>query len=526
MSALALIYMAVTPLFAKRYSEKGRYYVWLIIIIGLIIPFRPQLSNAIVKMDMPSDVTTPIVQIGNGTPMVIPIYNAASSSIIFNIVWWQIATAIWLSGVFVFLAYQLLKHYCFVKMTERWANNITDKKTLALFRIIKTDIRVNKWIELYICSSISSPLMIGLIKPRIFIPEKELSQDELSFILKHELIHYKRKDLLYKYLVLAATAIHWFNPVVYLIGKVIAVLCEMSCDTEVVKNTDDETRRHYSVTIINAAKFKSRKITALSTNFYGGKKGMKKRISSIMNTRKKKAGLVVFCLALVITVGTCFVFAANTNIVGLPENVGIVQEERDFNDIPVYQEEPGILNETPVSNDTRVDQEELQSPYVIATSLEEVRDIISMQNGSIPVTNVLVPEIMNRQASGIIITEQDLHEALTVLNEAYRLDMEQGVGGAITNLITSSISFAPPMEEIESAVNNRTQSPNSLVYDIVDAASTDGIMEFTQDGGIAQEIFDRILNIAQNELVLYGDGEWPSDERIHEIAQNLFGNVD
>ena len=65
MSALALFYMAVTPLLSRRYSEKGRYYAWLIVVIGLIIPFRPQWSNAIVKMDMPSETAAPVIQIGN-----------------------------------------------------------------------------------------------------------------------------------------------------------------------------------------------------------------------------------------------------------------------------------------------------------------------------------------------------------------------------------------------------------------------------------------------------------------------------
>lgn len=69
MSALALLYMAITPLLSKRYSVTGRYYTWLIIVIGLIISFRPKFNNAIVKVYMPENTATPIIQIGNGTPI-------------------------------------------------------------------------------------------------------------------------------------------------------------------------------------------------------------------------------------------------------------------------------------------------------------------------------------------------------------------------------------------------------------------------------------------------------------------------
>ena len=58
MSALALLYMAATPLLAKRYSVSGRYYAWLIFVIGLIIPFRPRLGNPIVRVDLPGNTAS------------------------------------------------------------------------------------------------------------------------------------------------------------------------------------------------------------------------------------------------------------------------------------------------------------------------------------------------------------------------------------------------------------------------------------------------------------------------------------
>ena len=303
MSALALIYMACTPFLIKRYSEKGHYYAWLVVVIGLIVPFRPQWN------------VVPIFQIGNDTSISIAqtIENAALYSAVPSISRWQIAAMVWLAGVIIFLSCHAIKHYRFVKMTNRWSVGITDEQTLALIQSLKEEMGIAKRIELYVCSCVGSPMMISFVKPRIFLPTTELAHDELRFIFKHELVHYKRKDLLYKYMVLAATAIHWFNPVVYLVAKEIANLCEMSCDAEVVKNADADTRQFYSEAIIGVVKYQSKLKTVLSTNYYGGKKGMRNRISSIMDMNNKKAGIAIVCMALVITLGTGVVFAANVN---------------------------------------------------------------------------------------------------------------------------------------------------------------------------------------------------------------------
>jgi len=298
MSALALLYMASALLLSKRYTERSRYYAWLIIVIGLIIPFRPQFSNAIVSINIPSETTASAIQAGNETRI----------AVAYRIAWWQIAATVWLTGVIVSIAYHAIKHYRFVKMTRRWSCNITDEQTLALFASLKEEMGITRRIDLYVCPCVDSPMMIGYARPQIFLPTAELTRDEKSFILKHELVHYKRKDLLYKYLVLAATAIHWFNPVVYLMAKAIDLLSELSCDAEVIRSADSYTRQRYSETIIGVVKFQSKLRTALSTNFYGGKKDMKNRISSIMDASRKKAGIVIagFLLLLTIGIGTAF----------------------------------------------------------------------------------------------------------------------------------------------------------------------------------------------------------------------------
>lgn len=317
MSALALLYMAITPLLTKYYSAKGRYYAWLVVVIGLIIPFRPQFHNAFIQVDVPGETAVPVIQAGNRLSAAQNVYTAAPDIVIPSagptITWWQIAAAIWLVGVVVFLAYHGVRHYRFIKMVRRWREVITDERTLTLLQNLKSEMGISKRINIYLCPGIGSPMMIGFINPQILLPKIESAQDELRFILRHELVHFKRKDLWYKMLVLAATAIHWFNPVVYMMARVIDRQCELSCDAAVVDNKDIDTRQYYSETIIGIVRYKSKRKTSLSTNFNGGKKGMKNRISSIMDTGRKKTGVVIICAVLTLTMATGAAFSANAS---------------------------------------------------------------------------------------------------------------------------------------------------------------------------------------------------------------------
>lgn len=320
MSVLSLFYMAITPLLAKRYSVTGRYYTWLVLVIGLIIPFRPQFDNAIFKHDMSSNTIQPVIRKGGGMSVNVPAEHTLHSAIA-NIPWWQIAGTVWLVGMIIFLVYHISKHYRFLKLAARWSENITDEQTVALIQNLKFQMGLTQKIGLLFCDSIGSPMMTGFITPRILLPKIAFTKVELSFILKHELVHYKRKDLWYKCLVLIATAIHWFNPIVYLIAKKIDIQCELSCDKEVVRSADVDSRQYYGETIIGVIRHQSKLKTAFSTNFYGGKQGMKERIFSIKDMSKKKVGLAVLCSGLILTLGTGFAFPANAEAQRAPDSI-------------------------------------------------------------------------------------------------------------------------------------------------------------------------------------------------------------
>lgn len=308
-SIIALAYMAIMPFLARHYSVRGRYYAWLVIIVGFITPFRPNFDFTILKVNI-SKTPFQVAAIGNGG--LAPI-EASTQPAIAGVSWWQVALVIWVAGVIITFAYQLVKHYRFLKMVERWSDVVEDEPILRQYDELKKNVGVSKKIDIFLCPCIGSPSMVGFRNPRILLPTLDLAKDDIAFILKHELVHYKHKDLLYKFLVLIAVSIHWFNPIAYLSAKAISVLCEMSCDAEVVTGTDSKTRQQYCEAIIGIVKHHAKMKTVLSTSFYGGKKGMKSRISSIMEPCQKRAGLAVAVFVTLLMFGTTAVFAISTS---------------------------------------------------------------------------------------------------------------------------------------------------------------------------------------------------------------------
>ena len=258
MSVLAVILMALTPLLSKRYTAKWLYYAWLVIITGLIIPFRFHFTIPLFRVETISATVQHFIPARADNVVDAAAKIGTDDLGAAGIPWIQIVGILWLAGIAAFLIYHGLRHARFLRMVGRWSEQADDPQMLGMLESIKNDMEITKQVKLQICSCISSPMMIGFLNPVVLLPRSDFSVDELPYILRHELVHFKRKDLWYKCLVVLATAIHWFNPVVYLMARAIASQCEISCDAVVVNETDRDGRQRYSETIIGAIRAQSR----------------------------------------------------------------------------------------------------------------------------------------------------------------------------------------------------------------------------------------------------------------------------
>lgn len=309
MSVITLIYILAIPSLLKKYSAKWLYYIWLLVVIGWVFPFRPYLNLNIKPVYVPDMqmVQTKYTLINENMNTV---SNGTKGAPSFSV--WLIAACIWAAGMVGVLVFNIWRHYRFLKMADRWSEEITDQDTILLLNTLKTEMNIKRHIGLKKCLAVSSPMMIGFFTPSVLLPAENNDPEKLKFILWHELIHLKRNDLWYKMLVLLATAVHWFNPVVYFMARVISIQCEVSNDELLVKEISFQQRRQYGETLIGAIRNGTNIHTALSTDFYSGGKTLKTRVFHIMDTTKKKAGFVILCLIFIAVLGSGAAYASDS----------------------------------------------------------------------------------------------------------------------------------------------------------------------------------------------------------------------
>lgn len=312
MSLVTFICAAALPLLSKRYAAQWRYLVWLVVATGWEIPFRLPLDFPFLSVSKAAAAVLPMGLIPPDDNMFFP--PLASAGDIGNApaggcIWWVLAAA-WIAGACVAAACHILRHGRFLKIVRRWSQPVKDEKWLEIWGGLKTNQGISTRIGLYICPGIISPMLTGFFRPAVLLPPVRMAEDELTFVLQHELIHFKRHDLWYKALILLATVLHWFNPAVYLMARMASQQCEISCDAEVLGGAESERRSRYGETIISAARRSgAKRRTALSADFYGGKREMKRRMYFIMDTGRKKTGLIPLCAVVILMLITGSAFA-------------------------------------------------------------------------------------------------------------------------------------------------------------------------------------------------------------------------
>lgn len=258
-SALTLILLLIKPLVGKHFSSAWRYYIWLVVLVVMILPIR--LPKRAVEVDL-SDITDSVVTEGTAyvTPEQLPFIETGTGepvtmaeiekgSVKLNV--YDIISLIWLAGAVVFMLSALASYWRFLLRKRRSSERI---ETYEEFLQVKDKLGIKRRITIRKSEDIDAPMLAGVFKPVIYVPKTDIKSEELSMIFMHELTHYKRRDLWYKWFSLAVNAIHWFNPFMHIAVREINEACEMSCDISVTKNMTEEERKLYMNTIVGLIK--------------------------------------------------------------------------------------------------------------------------------------------------------------------------------------------------------------------------------------------------------------------------------
>ncbi len=156
--------------------------------------------------------------------------------------------------------------------------------------------------NIYQSEHVHSPFVLGLIKPKIYLPYK-VNEADIPLVIAHEKAHIKRLDYLIKPLGFVLLSVHWFNPLLWVAYVLLCRDIEAACDEKVIKDLGEDDRRSYSVALLNAS-ISRKSIAACPLAF--GEVGVKERIKGVMNYKKPAFWVIVAAVAVCIVAAVCF----------------------------------------------------------------------------------------------------------------------------------------------------------------------------------------------------------------------------
>lgn len=326
LGSLAILAMLVLkPLWRERYRAKTRCWLWLALAVFLLLPVDFSVKNAPVQAAPPKDYTlfvgtdkTAIQSTDNlfgdmaeksgQSPAAVrdtiiqrPVTNPEQKTTRYI----PVTTILfygYLAGAAAFLLYQGVSYALFRRTVRRWKRDVARADYASLLSDTARDLGVSAP-EMIVCEAISTPAVTGLLRPRLLLPHEHYDVQELRYILRHELCHLKRRDMLLKLVLLAANAMHWFNPVVYLMLRQADEDIELACDSAATDGLELPERAAYSRTLLAAVQSSVRALPA-TTCFGGTVERLKRRITNVLGAQKKRGlGIVALVLALTLTAG-------------------------------------------------------------------------------------------------------------------------------------------------------------------------------------------------------------------------------
>lgn len=321
---LILLLLLLCPLYKNRLSKRWQYYIWLLVIVRLLLPLTPKTSivgNLFKQAEERIEQNTPnsthlssadssvslrterisstelgdidssgTVDIDSDTDIYAPpaentvndkLRIGMSENILLSF------GILWLGTAVLLLVRKITIYQSFVKYVNAASTPVDDMILLERFGQILDENHVHGTIDLRVNGIVASPLLIGFAHAIIVLPTTDLSEEDFYYTVLHELTHYKRKDMFYKWLVQLTVCLHWFNPFVYWMERNINRLCELSCDERVIAPFSEYSRKLYGDTLIHAISTGgSYKDTLASVTLNESKELLKGRLDAIMKYKK------------------------------------------------------------------------------------------------------------------------------------------------------------------------------------------------------------------------------------------------
>ena len=310
----------VLRLISKRSPKWMNVLLWGIVALRLVLPFSIEsalslipsaetLSPEVVRFDPAPTITSGVEFIDNAVnPSLSESFAAAPLASVNPLyVWTEIAGWVWLIGLGAMLLYALASY-------------------LRLRRRVSVSLPIQD--NIYLCDAISSPFILGVVKPHIYLPSG-LDEVQRQNVLSHERAHLARRDHWWKPLGFALLAVYWFNPVLWLAYTLLCRDIELACDERVIRTMDESAVKTYS-TVLLACSMPRKAVITCPLAF--GEVGVKERVKNALHYKKPAFWVVAASVAVCVVVAVCFLTnpPTDTDAAGL---VGFHREQVTYADV-------------------------------------------------------------------------------------------------------------------------------------------------------------------------------------------------
>ena len=289
-----ILAVLILRLVLKKAPKWVNVLLWGIVAVRLICPLSFESALSLI----PSSETIPLDIEMAAKPTIdsgVPAINSVVNPVLFSFappqhvltsanplqIWIPILNIIWLIGVGALLLYTAVSYW-------------------RLCRKVDTAVRYKG--NIFQSENVSSPFVLGIIKPRIYLPFNMNGQD-LEHVVAHEQAHIRRKDHWWKPLGFLLLTIHWFNPLMWLAYVLLCRDIELACDEKVIKELGNEQRADYMQALV-ACSVNRRMIAACPLAF--GEVGVKERVKSVMNYKKPAFWVIIIAVIICVGVAACF----------------------------------------------------------------------------------------------------------------------------------------------------------------------------------------------------------------------------
>ena len=321
-SGIIIILLISKLIFKNNLSSRMQYNLWLLL-LGLLavpfIPFRlvsfPQISSWLRSV---RNYSASHADVGANNVMDTGLSGTTNWMNNFALsvnkdtpsVTGYILLGIWIVGMLAMMIL-IIKSSLRLRTIKRSALSLQNPEVRRLYNKCLNEMKIARNIPVYSTAFLKSPIIVGLLKPCIYLPIHLISdyhESDMRYMLLHELQHYRHKDALANYLMNFVGVLYWFNPFVWFALREMRNDREIACDTSVLKMLEADDYEDYGNTLINFIEKVSSSPFPFASSLSGNMKQMKRRIINIASYEKptfykKLKGLTAFILIAVLILG-------------------------------------------------------------------------------------------------------------------------------------------------------------------------------------------------------------------------------